>query len=53
MIVRRRELRRNGLRPVLVVDEAQRARPRTLAGTIRSIHPVDAELERDVADGQE
>jgi hypothetical protein len=53
MIERHRGLSRNGRRPVLVVNEAQRARPRTLAGTIRSIHPIDAELVRDVADDQE
>jgi hypothetical protein len=44
---------RNGRRPVLVVNEAPRARPRTLVGTMRSSHPIDAELPRDVADDPE
>ena len=53
MIARHRGSGRNGRRAVLVVNEAQRARPRTLVGTMRSIHPIDAELVPDVADDHE
>lgn len=53
MTERHRGARRNGRRPVLVVSEAPRARPRMLPGAMRRTHQIDAELVRDVADVQE
>jgi hypothetical protein len=46
---RPRDLHRNERSPVLVVDEAQLAS----ADAMRSLHQIDAELVRDVADDQE
>ena len=46
---RLRDLHRNARRPVLVVNEAQLAS----VDAMRSLHQVDAELVRDVADDQE
>ena len=52
------DLHRNARRPVLVVNEAQPASSSLLTQALsgdamRSLHQVDAELVRDVADDQE